>query len=168
MEAKVQNLINILEYELERYSALLNILNKERNALIQMRIDDVHMFNSKKEQVLFDIETSEIKRNRIVTFISKEQNIPAEEMSISRLATVIPKKFIITLEKLQLELNKVISDIAEANTVNGMLIEKTDKFLSKCINLINTICTPVSVYMPSGEVNKYETMNVGSLLCEKG
>lgn len=167
MNNNLQNLIDILTYELDQYSGLHNLLLKERNALVQMRIDDVYLFNKKKEEIILYIETAEIKRNKAVVQLAQDLNINQGDMSLSSLARIVPEEYVSRIEQLQASMNTRLQEIAEANSINGILIEKTEKFLAKCINLIDTICTPVSVYMPTGTIHG-DSHKVGQLIYEQG
>lgn len=134
------NIIDLLISQREVLTNLLEILDKERDALIHENIDDIAEFQEKKKELKQRIDIIEEKKQEIYGEKRLKEILDSMEGQDRQKA-----------EKLGLEVEELVMDIIEINDINDMLIRQSLDYIRNMINIF----TPkkVTVYKSTGKVD---------------
>ena len=134
------NIINMLTSQKEVLTSLLEILNKERDALIHEDIDDIVEFQEKKIELKQKID--DIEENRQEIYGDKRLKEILESMKGQNRQKA---------EKLGSEVEELAFDIVKINDINDMLIRQSLDYVRNMISFL----TPkkVTVYKSTGKVD---------------
>jgi flagellar biosynthesis/type III secretory pathway chaperone len=134
------NIINMLTSQKEVLTSLLEILNKERDALIHEDIDDIVEFQEKKIELKQKID--DIEENRQEIYGDKRLKEILESMKGQNRQKA---------EKLGSEVEELAAEIIKINDINDMLVRQSLDYIRTMIDFL----TPkkVTVYKSTGKVD---------------
>lgn len=123
---------NILMGQIAAYCVLLELLNKEKECLLNLNAAGVESFSKEKDTVVLRIKLLEEERVRLVKEFSAE-NMLSGEVSLQKIAEFTKDE---VFHKLRLQLLSLVQNIAELNQFNRVLIERSLNFVRNSVNFL--------------------------------
>ncbi len=152
MELKEQiiSLEAILNKNIVLYGNLKKELESEMEALKAHSFPDIEASVKQKLKITHEIKTLEGTRLRALEQLSEKTDIPAKEMSLSRLAGLIGGEIGLRLMELKNRLRNVIESVTEMNTFNQGVIERLMKINYDSAAYLKELIEPEKTYEKSG------------------
>ncbi len=104
---------------------LLEIVRQERQALIDVDIDEIQNFTYSKEAIIETIKHTESERLKIITGFSLSLKIPVKELSLSKIIITIQSNYPEQAERLRgslAALSVLVERVATQNKSNNQLL----------------------------------------------
>lgn len=152
MENMLKELIAILEGLVSHYSALLDILNEEKKAVIRANLENIDSVRIKKEMILSLITVKEDMRKDVVERISCYLGCHQKGLTISELAQRVELPFSLKLIQCAADVSALMHNIHAANEINRSLITHSLRLIRSSINMIIQLVAPPPVYFRTGKM----------------
>lgn len=164
MDEKFENLLAILEKEVNLYKEFLNLLQMERQYMIDLSLDRLHECSNQKETLILNLQILEEARKDVIALILKGHR------SISTtLAVVIekaPMRYKRGLEACRSNLISLVNSIREINQINGILAGRVINYTRDSLAFLNRLAYELPVYHSSGRMEQEK--KTGRLVYKKG
>ena len=163
MNDQFENLINILEKEVILYNEFLNILQNERQYMIDLSLDRLHECSNYKETVILKLHILEDSRKDVISLIQNGHN------SSPTLAVIIdeaPARYRKGLESCRSNLISLVNSIKEINQINGILADRVINYTRNSLSFLNRLVYELPVYQPTGQMG--QDKKTGKLVCKRG
>lgn len=164
MDEKFENLLEILDKEVELYGELLNLLQMERQYMVDLSLDRLHECSNQKETIILDLKVLEESRLDIAD--SLRNGHPSESPTLSMLIDMAPSRYKKGLESCRSNLISLVNSIREINQINGILAERAINYTKNSLSFLNRLAHELPVYLPSGRMEQH--VKAGKLVCKKG
>jgi flagellar biosynthesis/type III secretory pathway chaperone len=117
----IESLKNILLEQVSSYRILLDLLQKEREHLLNLRASEVEHISKEKDTIALRLRLLEEERLRLMKELSTDSGIECNT-SLKRLSELIGDD---TFNVLRLQLVSLLQCITELNDFNRVLIERS-------------------------------------------
>lgn len=145
----LDELISILECETVLYQEFLNILSKERESIASFSVDDINGIARKKLELIDAIRQAEGNRVAIVGSMGYSLDIKNLEFTISYLIKILDAPHATKLKNCANRLSSIVMDVSEFNKDNGVLIERSLRYISDSIRILSDCTHKKPTYSPS-------------------
>lgn len=145
----LEELISILEEETLLYQSFLPILKEERGSIASFSVDHLNAIVSKKLELVAAIRAAEGTRGAIVGSISDSLNVNNIEFTISYLINILPEPHASRLRNCAQRLSSLVGEVSEFNKDNGVLIERSLRYINDSINILSGLAEERHTYSPS-------------------
>ena len=164
MDEKFENLLEILEKEVDLYKDFLNLLQTERQYMIDLSLDRLHECSNQKETLILNLQILEESRRDVIALILNGHHFtsPTLAMIIER----APMRYKRGLEACRSNLISLVNSIREINQVNGILAERVINYTRNSLAFLNRLAYELPVYHSSGRMEQEK--KTGRLVCKKG
>ena len=132
---QVTKLLETLEKEYNFYIELETLLKEERDCLISFDNEKLTELNFKKESLLLNIIEIKNQREKIITEISNELNVPIESINLTSLSNNIPE-YKETFSTYKERFKKIGKKIKSLNEINEHVINSSLNFIKSSLNII--------------------------------
>ena len=116
---------NLLVEQINSYRSLLDILQRERESLINFDVSEVEAISKEKDSLVIRLRLIEEERIRLVGKFLSENNL-ARNISLKGIVEITGDE---ALQILRLQLVSLIQGIEELNTFNMVLIGRSLNFI---------------------------------------
>jgi hypothetical protein len=116
---------NLLLEQINSYRALLDILQRERESLVNLDAGAVESISKVKDSVVISLRLFEEERIRLVGKFLAENQL-ARDLSLQRIVEITGDE---TLRTLRLQLVSLVQSIEELNAFNMVLIGRSLNFI---------------------------------------
>lgn len=164
MDDKFENLLDILEKEIDVYREFLNLLQMERQYMVDLSLDRLHDCSNQKETIILDLKVLEESRMDITASIQNSSN--SEFLTLSMIIDMAPARYKKGLESCRSNLVSLINSIKEINQINGILAKRAVNYTRNSLSFLNRIVNELPVYLPSGHME--QDNKTGKLVCKRG
>jgi len=164
LDEKFEHLLEILDKEVKLYRALLDLLQIERQCMIDLSLDKLHECHNQKETIILDLKVLEESRSDIVNSLKNGQH--PEVPTLSKIIEMAPSRYRKGLESCRSNLVSLINSIREINQINGILAERAINYTRNSLSFLNRLAHELPVYLPSGRME--QSVKAGKLICKKG
>lgn len=124
----IEQILNILNEQINGYKLLLDLLQKERECLLDLNVEGVEDIVKEKDTILLRLRLLEAERIRLTKIFSKD------DITLRGLYEITgDASFIETRSKLI----SLLQSVEELNKFNRLLIERSLNYISGAINLFN-------------------------------
>lgn len=134
MKSQTIALIGILERMEPLYLRVYDILQKEREALIQLDYEKIYESLVEKDEVISVLRTLDTERLKLQDEISALLNLKSSDLNLKQISDLIKDQMpelSSRLLVLRTQVNQRISNVVDRVTVNRSLIEKSVKNLQE-------------------------------------
>lgn len=166
LEALVDNLLSILHQEIALYQGLSGLLHEERRVMAELSLEGLYLSNNQKETLLLRLKVLERARLELIDKIAPLIGLSQGEMTISGLIDRINDPQKSGLLSCYARLSSLVESIEEINHINGLLIEKSLSYIKGSISFLNSLISPLPLYMPTGLMKEEE--KGGKILSKRG
>ena len=121
----LDNIKNLLVEQINSYRSLLDLLQRERQSLVNLDAGGVESISKEKDTVIIRLRLIEEERVRLVGKFLTESRLPAH-LSLQRIVEITGDE---TLQILRLQLVSLLQSIEELNAFNMVLIGRSLNFI---------------------------------------
>ncbi|MDD3705539.1 MAG: flagellar protein FlgN [Clostridiaceae bacterium] len=136
IDKEVNSAIEILTEEYGYYNDLSELAKSKKKIIVEGKIAELDKMVKLEQNMIFNIGQLERKREDIVSMLCKALNMNSAQITVSELAKVLKPELKNRLEDIQEKLQKVLSELKDANDVNGQLLEQSLEYIDYSINLV--------------------------------
>ncbi|MDD5434007.1 MAG: flagellar protein FlgN [Nitrospira sp.] len=163
MDKKFENLLEILEKEVELYCEFLNLLQMERQYMVDLSLDKLHECANYKETIVLNLQVLEESRIDVIGSIQDDSR--SGHLTLLLLINIAPIRYKKGLESCRSKLVSLVNSIREINQINGILAERAINYTKSSLTFLNRLIHELPVYLPSGQIE--QSYRAGNLVCKK-
>jgi flagellar biosynthesis/type III secretory pathway chaperone len=141
---------SILGEQIKGYRTLLEVLQRERECLIQLNPDGVETLSKEKDTIMLKLRLLEEERIRLVRVFAKETG-SAEDLTLQKLHDVTGDA---AYSDLRSQLVSLVQAIAEFNEFNKILIERSASFVRRTLGFLDSFGLSASNKKPGNVVSR--------------
>ncbi len=130
----ISSIRNILHEQINGYRDLLDVLQKERNCLIEFNASGVETLSKEKDTVILRLNLLEEERIRLMNKFKNENSINGD-LNLQKLSELTHDD---TFQKLRSQLMSLLQSIAELNEFNRILIERSLYFIKNTAQFLDS------------------------------
>jgi flagellar biosynthesis/type III secretory pathway chaperone len=146
-------LAETLEALRQRTQSFVDLLTRERQAIMTLAMDQLTSVNEAKLQVLKELATYEDMRKDLIERLASIWRIPAEEMTIGGIAEHAGGPVATALKQQQAQLNHTILAARRSNQATGALLHKSLAFLQGAVGIMGApFQVQLALYSESGSM----------------
>ncbi len=145
----LEELISILEKETLLYQSFLQILEEERDSLASFSVEHLNAIVSKKLELVVAIRKAESTRGAIVGSMADSLDVKNLEFTISYLIEILKEPYSTRLRNCAQSLSSMVGEVSEFNKDNGVLIERSLRYINDSINILSGLAEERHTYSPS-------------------
>ena len=164
MNEAIEKLINLIKEEETVLSTFLDCLNRQKEFIIQNRVDDFDKTVSEEEKLIDHIRELERGRMELVSEIANSAGTGDDELTLTRLIELNMGESSSELKQLKRTLAGLVERIKKANRINQYLIRRSLSFIQKGIDRFIDDNNLNVIYKPDGS---QQVKEVGNLLIDK-
>jgi flagellar biosynthesis/type III secretory pathway chaperone len=127
-----EDLIVILEKEFDLLSAMVDLLQKEKDVIAGLDIVALDNHTREKELIAAKIKICEEARERVL------QSLGFEDKTLTQIAAVAGPVYSERLSFIASKFKSITHSISELNTLNGLLIEKSLFYIKSSSRFLDT------------------------------
>jgi flagellar biosynthesis/type III secretory pathway chaperone len=140
MEHLLEKLFGLLEHATELYQSLFAVVQKEKDAVVGLNLQQLNEACKAKENLLLKLRILEERREQLMDKLAAVLNCEPHDISLLSL----------------------IQELQEANRQNKMLLSHSLELVQGSFNLLNNVMAANPVYYRSGDLHK--SKQTGKLL----
>lgn len=148
-ERILQSLESMIYEKIILYNDLLHCLEKERETLINIKLDDLWEISNEKEEICSKISAL---RQEIISTIDPDGD--SKDYRPSRILEFIPRESQTTFHKSYVKLINLKSEIEAVRKENMILINDSLQFLDEMVSVITGDNQSRMIYQDDGHIRK--------------
>ena len=148
-EKIIQTLENLIYEKIILYNDLLHCLEKERETLIKIDMDDLWDISKEKEEICSKVNAV---RQEIISTLELEMD--PKEYRPSRILDCIPREYRAKFQQSYVRLINLKSEIEAIRKENMMLINDSLQFLDEMVSVITGNDQNKMIYKDDGHIRK--------------
>ena len=127
MASLIDSLISIMDDENREYKRLLDLSNNKTTAIVQGNVEQLQTIFGQEQKLIDDLNRIETQRMACVSDICKILHLSPSEVRVKQIVQMLEKKpkEHDALEKSYLELKKTVSQLADVNENNKLLLKES-------------------------------------------
>lgn len=145
----LNDLISVLEKETSLYQSFLNLLIKERDSIASFSIDDLNYLSGKKLELIEALREAEGSRVAIIGSMGYALDVKNLEFTISHLISTVGEPYATRLKNCAGRLSSLVMEVSEFNRDNGVLIERSLKYIGDSIRILSDCSQEKPTYFPT-------------------
>ena len=165
MASLIDSLISIMDDENREYKRLLDLSNNKTTAIVQGNVEQLQTIFGQEQKLIDDLNRIETQRMACVSDICKILHLSPSEVRVKQIVQMLEKKpkEHDALEKSYLELKKTVSQLADVNENNKLLLKESMDMIEFEINLArNASMAPQTANYGKGAYEEHSGLVGGS------
>jgi flagellar biosynthesis/type III secretory pathway chaperone len=139
------------------YRELLQLLRREKEALLRQTLPDLSETNRLKQDLIAEIQQAEAERQQIVSELASALGVLAAEITLSKLAAFPEMKGSAELSECGLVLSSLLGLCQDISRQNLILLEHSFDLVGGLISAIADSGSGPLAYLPTGQVQSGKT-----------
>jgi len=148
----LEDLAHVLGQETKKYEALLRLLRQERGLIVKGNLQALGELVKRKETLALELKVMQEARVSLMTKTSAMYGIPMVELTLFRLADLVPASHATSYRGLLNRLVFLASRLVEENDGNAALLDRSVAYVKGSLSLLTQAVSPVSLYQGDGSV----------------
>jgi len=165
VDALVTELGELLTQEIALHKHLLALLHKEKEFLIDLSTEEILENTKKKETCTLKIKMLEESRSVLVKQLSQHCGVPSEELTLSKIVSLIKEPQRSTLNATRSTLTSLIESIKEANQHNCLVVKDALHYCRRSLDFLYSSSAASPTYVNGGRIK--DPARFGSLLSKE-
>jgi flagellar biosynthesis/type III secretory pathway chaperone len=165
MVERVAELLKALEVETALYRRLLEIVDRERRALLRSRRTEIEACTAEKRDLIDRLEAADRRRAEAVSRLAQQFGRSGAEVTLSLLARTLPDPHGKALLRCRSELLGLVAHIREENRRSAVLCRHVGELLRAAYGTLKGLATSGSVYHRGGRLQ--DARLNGKLVCDE-
>lgn len=162
MEHLLEKLFGLLEHATELYQSLFAVVQKEKDAVVGLNLQQLNEACKAKENLLLKLRILEERREQLMDKLAAVLNCEPRDISLIQLSNLVKEPYAGRLRICSTKLLSLIQELQEANRQNKMLLSHSLELVQGSFNLLNNVMAANPVYYRSGDLHK--SKQTGKLL----
>lgn len=150
----INQLIQIISTEALVFEEFLNLLDRQKDALVENDTDRLNEITALQQAKLQESQALNRQREEITDAI-KASNLISGDVTVSRLLQIADEDQSLRLTKLQETILALNDRITEARNTNAMLLNRSREFISRTMTMLSQLNSPENTYGPDGAAPKH-------------
>jgi flagellar biosynthesis/type III secretory pathway chaperone len=159
------DLEHILDTETGLFRRLLEVMGRERKALLGSQLEKMHSASADRDILVQQLQAIEERRSELVRQFGERQGWPAGDLTLSRLAEASPEPRGSELRRYRQELQGLVERLREENRRSRMLCRHAGDLLKAACGIAKGLAAEGCVYRPGGRTQA-RRLN-GKLVCDE-
>ena len=135
-EELIGKLSQIINEEVRVFNDLLAILNNEQKAIVEDNVADIEECVLSQQQIASKAHELESRRQEIVTQLSQNLSIDADQVNLGRLLEVLEGSRAEELARMREKLIKLNEKIRKVTANNSFLIRQSLRYTERCLDIL--------------------------------
>ncbi len=135
-----QAIVSILKEQIEGYKALFALLQRERECLIHIDTEKIEEISKEKDTTVMRLRLLEEERIRLTRKVAEDNGI-TRDISLQELEMLTGDN---TFSALRSKLLSLLQSIEEMNKFNGILIDRSLKYIKINTNFFSSFMTDLN------------------------
>lgn len=152
IEYLLNDLVETLNNEVRQYHILINTLIEQRIFFSKGDITSFEEINKRQGTIVLKIKTLEEARKSIISQLSHNFNIPKDELTITRLATIIYEPYNEYLLALSNDIVTIIKNLESIRESNAYLIQHALHYINGVLRIFASPDTRNLKYTNNGQL----------------
>lgn len=148
----LEDLTQVLKQETGKYEALLRLLRQERGLIVKGNLTPLAELVKRKETLVLELKVIQEARVALMTRLSAHYGIPLAELTLFRLAELVPALHATSYRALLIRLASLVTKLVEENEWNAALLDRSIAFIKGSLSFLTAAVTPVPLYQGDGSV----------------
>lgn len=148
----LEDLVQVLGQETEKYEVLLRLLRQERGLIVKGNLQALSELVKRKETLVLELKVLQEARLALMTKVSAMYGIPMVDLTLFRLADLVPASHATSYLGLLSRLAFLASRMVEENDGNAALLDRSVAYVRGSLSLLTQVVTPVPLYQGDGSV----------------
>ena len=153
MTTSLSDLVQILEAEAELYRGLLDIMQRERDAMVKLRRDEMHSAAAQKEALIQQLQAVEEKRSELVLQLADRLGCRPAELTLSQLAQTLPEDREPDLWRCRQTLRALVGRLREETRRSNVLCRHIGELLQAFYGAAKGMAASGPVYQRGGRLD---------------
>lgn len=132
----IDNLIKVLDYENKLYGQLISIAESKTGVIVKGDTEQLQVLVGKEQKLIGELGKLKDVREQIIGQISKSIGIQSEEMTLTKLADMLPQDQSQRLIQIRDRLQETIGQLTAKNDLNQQLIQNALDYVDFSLNLL--------------------------------
>jgi flagellar biosynthesis/type III secretory pathway chaperone len=145
IDKQAEKILEILAKEHSYYKDLLELSNKKKSIVIEGKVSELDKIVRVEQNMIFDLGQLEKVREQELQKLCTTLQLEGRT-NVVELAKHLPEHLSEQLKTLQKELSVTITDLQNANNINGELIQQSLDYIEYSINMITSAGPVNSLY----------------------
>jgi flagellar biosynthesis/type III secretory pathway chaperone len=145
LDRQAEKIIEILAKEHSYYKDLLELSNKKKSIVIEGKVSELDKIVRLEQNMIFDLGQLEKIREKELQQLCEMLKLEGRT-NVAELIKHLPEQLSEQLKSLQKELGDTITDLQNANNVNGELIQQSLDYIEYSVNMITSMGPVNSLY----------------------
>jgi flagellar biosynthesis/type III secretory pathway chaperone len=150
----LQQLQTTLGEQAEAHRALGPLLSEEKDALVHLRVDDIHACAKRKAVIASRLQRLEAERERLVNEIAGLVGLHTRPVRLIDLIAALPPAERGSLPHLREDLIAAVAEAGESQSRNRTLTERFMRLLNDSMEAVNAAFAGVPLYTTRGKVGQ--------------
>ncbi|MDD5558273.1 flagellar protein FlgN [Candidatus Methylomirabilis sp.] len=148
----LEDVAQVLGQETEKYEALLRLLRQERGLIVDGNLQALSELVKRKETLVLELKILQEARLALMTKVSAMYGIPMVELTLFRLADLVPASHATSYRALLNRLAFLATRLVEDNDWNTALLDRSVAYVRGSLSFLTSAVTPVPLYQGDGSV----------------
>ena len=166
MAGMINQLIDVMSEQTERYTELLGLAKEKQDVIIQNDIETLQKLTNLENMVISQNNRLEKKRMALVNDISEVLGHGGSEIDLATLLSLLDgQEEQAKLKDVGERIRSVLNELKEVNDVNNSLIQNSLDYIEYSLNVIRSSITPNQPGFPAASTKSQE--NFGTFDAKK-
>ena len=152
MNLLLEDLLTSLDKETDLYQALLQLLQREKRALVGLSLDELNECNKKKETLILQARALEESRQYGLKKLADFLGIPSDKLTLSYLSDRIDEPYSKEVKSRRSNLLSLFHSIKDINKTNESLINHSLDCVTGSLSLLGNLVSSGSTYLHTGRI----------------
>jgi len=148
----MNSFLDLLEGETDLYRALREVLQKEKDAVVSSRIEDLNEAGKEKENLLLKIRILEEQRMHLTDKLATLFGCSVNDLNLSKLSKLVEKPYSTRLDACHSSLADLMQGIKKLNNSNKALLVHSLDLVKGSLTLFNSLVASNPVYYCTGKI----------------
>lgn len=153
MNTLLDNLSEVLEEIVEGYSALVDLLQRERRFIIENSLNELHDCIKQKETMILKLKMLEDSRISLTVRLAGFFEAETKDITLSYISDSTVEPYSSIFKNYRSKLLSLTQTIRDVNRENKNFIEVSMDTLKESFKFLNDMANPRPIYLSSGVVH---------------
>jgi len=130
----IDRIKSVLSEQIHGYRTLIDLLQKERESLINLKAGEIEAVSKEKDTVVLRLRLLDEERKRLIDLFSAEKTNPGT-ITLQHLYEITGDD---DLRNMRLQLRSLLQSIEELNAFNMILIGRSLSFINNSMNFLGS------------------------------
>lgn len=157
--ALFDKLIEIINKEKALYEGILELSKRKTDVIVEGKVSELEGVTKLEQSMILKLGKLEEEREELILKFAREDKSEASDITLNKLIKMAPKAYAKQLKDCGRELESVIKDLSQANSLNSKLIKSSLDYIDFSINVLTSATSADNTYGSEGLSNDAKKRN---------